>query len=68
MFSFRMLNKVILGGIITVAIIITSIGLFVMLDESENIDTDDKSTNQEYVPKKITLELSDGFNIGETGP
>ncbi len=68
MFSFMMLNKAILGGIITAAIVITAIGLFVVLGESENIDTDDQSTNQEYVPKKITLELSDGINMGETGP
>lgn len=67
MFSFMMLNKAILGGIITAAVIITTIGLFAVLGESENIDTDDQSTNQTYTPKKITLELSDGINMGE-GP
>ena len=69
MFYIRMLHKVILGGIITIVIIITVIGLFVGLGESEKIDIDDQSINQEpYVPKKITLELSDGINMGEAGP
>lgn len=68
MFSFMILNKAILGGIITAAIIITAIGLFVVLGESENIYIDDQSANQTYTPKKITLELSDGINMGEAGP
>ena len=68
MFSFMMLNKAILGGIITTAIIIIAIGLFVVLGESENIDIGDQSVNQTYIPKKITLELSDGINMGEAGP
>ena len=68
MFSFMMLNKAILGGIITAAIIIIAIGLFVVLGESENIDIGDQSVNQTYIPKKITLELSDGINMGEAGP
>jgi hypothetical protein len=63
-----MLNKAILGGIITAAIIITAIGLFVVIDESENTNIDDQSVNQTYIPKKITLELSDGINMGEAGP
>ena len=68
MFSFMMLNKAILGGIITAAIIITAVGLFAVLGESENINIDDQSANQTYIPKKITLELSDGINMGEAGP
>ena len=68
MSSFMMLNKAILWGIITAAIVITAVGLFAVLGESENINTDDQSTNQTYIPKKITLELSDGINIGEAGP
>ena len=67
MFSFMMLNKAILGGIITTAIIIIAIG-FVVLGESENIDIGDQSVNQTYIPKKITLELSDGIDMGEAGP
>lgn len=62
-----MLNKAILGGIITTAIIIIAIG-FVVLGESENIDIGDQSVNQTYIPKKITLELSDGIDMGEAGP
>ena len=69
MFSIITLHKVILGGIITAVIIIAAIGLFVGLGGSEKIDIDDQSTNQEpYIPKKITLELSDGINMGEAGP
>jgi hypothetical protein len=64
-----MLNKVILGGIITAVVIITAIGLFVGLGESGKTDVNDQSTNQEpYIPKKITIELSDGINMGEAGP
>ena len=67
MFSIIMLNKAILGGIIITVIIITAIGLFVGLGESEKIDIDDQSANQEpYIPKKITIELSDGINMGES--
>jgi hypothetical protein len=69
MFSIIMLHKVILGGIITAVIIITVIGLSVGLVGESKIDITDQSTNQEpYIPKKITLELSDGINMGEAGP
>ena len=67
MFSIIMLNKAVLGGIITAVVIITAIGLFVGLGESGKIDVNDQSTNQEsYIPKKITIELSDGINMGES--
>ena len=66
MFSIIMLNKAILGGIIITIVIITAIGLFVGLGESGKNYIDDQSTNQEpYIPKKITIELSDGINMGE---
>lgn len=69
MFSIIILHKVILGGIITAVIIIIIIGLSVGLIGESKIDTSDQSTNQEpYIPKKITLELSDGINMGEAGP
>lgn len=69
MFSIIILHKVILGGIIAAVIIITVIGLSVGLIGESKIDTADQSTNQEpYIPKKITLELSDGINMGEAGP
>ena len=63
-----MLNKVILGGIVTAVIIITVVGLFVGLDNSAKLDIDDQTTSPEtHVPKHITLELSDGINMGEAG-
>ena len=69
MFSIIMLNKIILGGLVTAVIIIAVVGLLVGLDKSEITTIDDTSTNQEHIPKKITLELSDGFNMGEAaGP
>lgn len=68
MSSYMMLNKAILGGIIIAAVIITAIGLFVVIDESENTNVNNQSVNQTYIPKKITLELSDGINMGEAGP
>lgn len=70
MFSITLLNKIILGGLVTVVIIITVVGLLAGLDKSEITTIDDQSTNQEqHVPKNITLELSDGFNMGEAaGP
>ena len=65
MFFFMVLNKSILAGIIILVIIITVIGLFVVLDNSEKLDIDDQSTNQKpYIAKKITIELSDGVNMG----
>ena len=65
-----MLNKIIPVVIITAVIIITAVGLFSVLDKSEKLDIDNQSTNQEpNTPKKITLELTDGINMGETsGP
>lgn len=65
-----MLNKIIFGGIIIVIVIITTIGLSVVFDNPEKLDINNQSTSQEsYVPKKITLELSDGVNLGErSGP
>ena len=65
MFFFMVLNKSILVGIIILVIIIITIGLFVVLGNSEKLDIDDQSTNQKpYTPKKITIELSDGVNMG----
>lgn len=70
MFSIVLLNKIILGGIIAAVIIIAVIGLLAGSDQSEISTINNTSTNQEqHVPKKITLELSDGFNMGEAaGP
>ena len=64
------MNKIIFGCIIIVIVIITAIGLSVAFDNPEKLDIDNQSTSQEsYVPKKITLELSDGVNLGErNGP
>ena len=65
MFSFMVLNKSILVGIITLVIIIIAIGLFVVLGNSERLDIDDQSINDKpYIGKKITIELSDGVNMG----
>ena len=65
MFSFMVLNKSILAGIIILVIIITAIGLFVVLNNSEKLDIDDQSTNQKpYIGKNITIELSDDVNMG----
>ena len=65
MFFFMVLNKSILAGIIILVIIITVIGLFVVLGNSEKLDIDDQSTNQKpYIGKNITIELSDDVNMG----
>ena len=65
MFFFMVLNKSILAGIIILVIIITVIGLFVVLGNSEKLDIDDQSTNQKpHIGKNITIELSDGVNMG----
>lgn len=67
LFSF-VLNKVIIGAIIVV-IIIVAVGLFSVLEKSENLDSDDQSLDKESsTPKKITLELSDGINLNDGGP
>lgn len=67
LFSF-VLNKVIIGAIIAV-IIIVAVGLFSVLEKSENLDSDDQSLDKESsTPKKITLELSDGINLNDGGP
>lgn len=69
MFSIVMLNKIILGGIVTAVIIIAVIGLLAGFDQSEISTIDDTSNQEQPAPKKITLELSDGFNMGEAaGP
>lgn len=70
MFSIVVLNKIIVGGIIIAVIIMAVVGLLAGFDQSEISTIDDTSTNQEQnIPKKITLELSDGFNMGEAaGP
>jgi len=67
--SVMILQKVILGGIIIAVIIIAIIGVIGLTGESEKIKTNDQSINQEpYVPKHITLQLSDGINMGENNP
>lgn len=68
MFSIIMLNKAILGGIIITIVIITAIGLFVGLGELGKIDIEQSPNQEPYIPKKITIELSDGINMGEAGP
>ena len=66
LFSF-VLNKVIIGAIIGV-IIIVAVGLFSVLEKSENLDSDDQSLDKESpTPKKITLELDDGINLSDGG-
>ena len=62
------MNKVILGGIIVAVIIITVIGLFVGLDNSEKLGIDNQTSQETPVPRHITLELSDGINMGEAVP
>lgn len=61
------LNKIIIGAIIGAVIIIIAVGLFSVLEKPENLDIDDQSLNESSTPKKITLQLTDGINIGEGG-